>query len=332
MKSHRTPYNQTRRVMAILKILCTARGALSIENIVEKLPDYNIEPDDGGQNKRSIQRDIAFLRDEMGYKIDTLRGEGYVLHGTNEVLPIFFSKEELEALTMGRTLFSYYDGTHFGDAIESVYGKIDTIYRKNRFSEDETLEKLENQFMLHKGPRRLFVKERELLKTVTDAFKQSLTMTMIYRKSDGTTHTYQIKPHKLILYKESLYLLALPADSSASKEFRIYLVNRISSATLTEKKFKPISTIAYEKKINNSFGISSDGPLKRVIIGFDAGIAPYIAERQWHESQRIEETLHGINLIMKVYINGELANWIRSFGGKVTSIEPKEILDLVKGK
>ena len=207
----RTPYNQVRRILAILRILCLSPGPLNITKILDKLSSYDIDPDDRGQNPRSIHRDIAFLRDEMGYQIENKRGQGYFLHGKEQVLPIIFTKSELQTLCLGRELLSAFDGTAFGDSINNIYGKITAIYKKNKFDENKVLTSLEDSIIFHSGPKRGYKTKRNILEQIINAIMEQRVIKITYgRLRDKTPLNFEVKPLRLIVYNNSFYLLGLP--------------------------------------------------------------------------------------------------------------------------
>ena len=328
--AERNAYSQLRRVTAILRMLCFARGPLPIDGMIRKLPEYGVEPCVPGQDPRTIKRDIAFLRNGMGYHIDTIRGQGYFLQASNEVLPLTFTKEELQALCLGQELFSPFEGTHFGDAIEQVYKKISRIYQKNVNVENEKIQRLENAFLIHTGPIRRYDSKKEIIKKLFDAILEQTEIELRYPFDDNLTGAILlVQPHKLIIYKESFYLLGIHKGKSSSG-FRTYLIDRIIDVTVTDRKFKPKNTSNYEKDLDDSFGILVYGEKKTVRILFDNGIAKYLQERVWHPSQKFKQLRNGLQMEMDILVNEEVAAWLKGFGAAVKKVEPKELRKMVQ--
>lgn len=329
---HRTPYNQTRRIFAVLRILCEAQAPLTLEEIKDELSFYHIEKDEVGISDRNLQRDIAFLKKELGYDITGGATRGYLLHADNPVLPVLFTKEEVEALLLGRRLFMPFDDTHWGDAIDSLYEKIRTIYHK-RSLPNERFDNAELAFIMNPvAQRRWDSEKKEILHTIYRAMQSRSELLLTYsiaKVPEGTPlHVY---PHKLIIHKESIYLLALPSRSKKNKKLRLYLIDRIRAVKPTDRTFTPVSTRAFEEMLDNSFGVMIKGPLRTVRIVFTPDMQRYISERIWHPSQKITQVPDGVCLRMEVYVNEELASWICGFGHKAIRVEPKKLAKLVQG-
>ena len=61
-------------------------------------------------------------------------------------------------------------------------------------------------------------------------------------------------------------------------------------------------------------------------IHFTAQWASYVSEREWHASQATEALPDGgLELTMEVGGSQELANWVLSFGGGATVLEPASL-------
>jgi predicted DNA-binding transcriptional regulator YafY len=66
------------------------------------------------------------------------------------------------------------------------------------------------------------------------------------------------------------------------------------------------------------------GPPEHIEIAFDAGIADYVAAREWHPSQRLTTGADGqVLMSLDVCIDRALVSWILSFGpfARVTAPE-----------
>ena len=54
------------------------------------------------------------------------------------------------------------------------------------------------------------------------------------------------------------------------------------------KEFEPPDHLSVDERLSNAFGISSEEPMD-VVVRFTEEQAPYIRERIWHPSQKLEE-------------------------------------------
>lgn len=79
-------------------------------------------------------------------------------------------------------------------------------------------------------------------------------------------------------------------------------------------------------KLDGSFGLFFEAKPERLVVEFTGIIATWIAERQWHASQQIEQSEKGVILTMEVGITPELEQWILSFGEHARVIEPARLV------
>ena len=84
--------------------------------------------------------------------------------------------------------------------------------------------------------------------------------------------------------------------------------------------------------LKDCFGITV-GPVRDVVLRFNANAAPYVKERVWHHSQKIEASENNhVTLEMRVGIAPELINWIMSFAPNVVVLEPPELAQQILQK
>ena len=75
------------------------------------------------------------------------------------------------------------------------------------------------------------------------------------------------------------------------------------------------------------------GETQEVKIRFSASQAPYIRERTWHPSQKIETEPDGsIILTLQVADFGEVKFWLIGFGVEAEVLEPAELRNDVKAE
>lgn len=85
--------------------------------------------------------------------------------------------------------------------------------------------------------------------------------------------------------------------------------------------------------LRDAFGITHGDRTFRVKLRFSAGVATYIAERQWHPTQKVIRKKDGsLELSMETRGWKELVRWILSWQPDVTVIEPKELRDRIRQK
>jgi predicted DNA-binding transcriptional regulator YafY len=146
-----------------------------------------------------------------------------------------------------------------------------------------------------------------------------------FSMSSGREKDYLIEPYRLVYSPTGLYVIAFVPEY---KKLRTFLVDRIRSISLHEERFTP-SEIP-EAVFAHSLGIN-EGPPEHIEIAFEARIAPYIRERQWHPSQTIADRKDGgIVLSLEVCNDWALRGWILSFGPVARVLAPAALAKQIK--
>jgi predicted DNA-binding transcriptional regulator YafY len=118
-----------------------------------------------------------------------------------------------------------------------------------------------------------------------------------------------------------MYLVAYDHRSS---EIRPFAVERISAAKPTNRRFEMPADFDFEKFSESAFNVIWGEP-QEVKIRFSPDQAPYIEERTWHPSQKIEKRADGsIDLTMRVANLWEIKRWLIGYGAdaQVRKIAP----------
>jgi predicted DNA-binding transcriptional regulator YafY len=82
-----------------------------------------------------------------------------------------------------------------------------------------------------------------------------------------------------------------------------------------------------EEYVGNALMVMRGAPLE-VRLRFDRKVAPWVGDRTWHPSQKIERTQGGaVVMTLQVADTSELVGWILSFGGGVRVLSPQSLRD-----
>jgi proteasome accessory factor B len=99
---------------------------------------------------------------------------------------------------------------------------------------------------------------------------------------------------------------------------------------LTTKRFRRPADFSIAEVLSGSFGVHSAGKKQRIRLQFDSFAARLVAERKWHESQRVRE-IAGDSIILELELGGleEIQRWILSWGKHARVLAPKELVTRV---
>jgi proteasome accessory factor B len=110
------------------------------------------------------------------------------------------------------------------------------------------------------------------------------------------------------------------------RQLRTFALPRMRSVKLTTKGFRRPADFSIAQILSGSFGVYSSGKKQSIRIQFDAFAARLVAERKWHESQRVREKRDG-SIILELELGGleEIERWILSWGKHAVVLGPKEL-------
>jgi predicted DNA-binding transcriptional regulator YafY len=264
-------------------------------------------------HQRTIRRDLAAL-EEAGFPLTVDRESGtprYQLAGKpfKKLTRLGFGLPEMCALYMSRSMIDALAAMPLRDDLARALAKIEeTLPDGVRRFLDELPGVLHAK--MEPGKRRNEKKMRELMPRVMESILEHKRIAMRYHSfSSGRVKDYVIEPYRLTYAQGGMYLAAWVEQYG---QVRTFAVERIRTYAETGEHFKTQKLSG--KPFQHSIGVHTGDPV-RVEIEFDRRIAAYVAERDWHESQRIVERPDGsLEMTLDVCIDPALRSWILSFG------------------
>jgi len=167
---------------------------------------------------------------------------------------------------------------------------------------------------------------QDVLQSLIPALLESRVCGVTYQTPTAeTTRSHWIHPYTLCLYNGGLYLFAHRPEDDA---LMVLSVERIHTISVEGRSFTKDPDILQrmEARRQRAFGIIDDDAELSVTLKFTAEQAPYVRERVWHPSQRLEDQEDG-SLILRFQASGEfeMMRWILGWGSEVEVIEPPEL-------
>src|SRR4029079_11728630 len=106
---------------------------------------------------------------------------------------------------------------------------------------------------------------------------------------------------------------------------------RMRDVRLTSTRFHRPADFSIGKLLRGSFGAHSGKEKYLIKLQFDSFAARLVAERSWHESQRIQSKRDGsITLTLELTGLQEIERWILSWGSHVQVLAPTELVKAVQ--
>ena len=277
---------------------------------------------------RTVQRDIDFMRDQLGLPIEyepTARAFRY----TREVMQfptMKISEGELVALSVARQALTQYHGTPFEKPLRDAFEKLTAGLRDQiQFAWSSNLSESISFRAVGQG-----VGDLNIFETASEAVLSREELIFEYRKlASDRSEQRCVQPLHLACIDNQWYLFGFDLDRSGS--VRTFALTRMQQLRNTGRTFVRPRHFSLDEHLADSFGVFSSPEPVQVRLRFDAFAGRLISERTWHASQQIEGTPEGgLELTMHVGISPEVERWILGWGDHVEVAEPPELRDTIR--
>jgi proteasome accessory factor B len=275
---------------------------------------------------KTIQRDIDFMRYRLGLPID-YHPQEFGFYYTEPVtgLPnVEVSEGEITALLVAQKALGQYKGTPFEQPLQSAFRKLtDGLKDRVSFSWHD----LEDAISFRSAGAS--VADLEMFEMVSKAVLRCVELEFEYRKLKSAGYEWRrVRPYHLGCLENQWYLFA---EDLERKQLRTFALPRMRKVRMTAKGFRRPADFSIAQILSGSFGVYSSGKKQRIRIEFDPFAARLVAERKWHESQRVRDTASG-SIILELELGGleEIERWILSWGKHARVLAPKELVTRIR--
>jgi predicted DNA-binding transcriptional regulator YafY len=146
-----------------------------------------------------------------------------------------------------------------------------------------------------------------------------------YKKLDAKAYEKRtVEPWHLACVAGQWYLLGYDQTREARRIFVLARMRNVCSAKLAFSALRP-GEADIQKLFQNSFQIwqTEDAKLLPIVLCFSGRAAQLVRERNWHPSQRIQESTDG-TLELRLTLNSfeEIVPWILSWGKNCRIVSP----------
>jgi predicted DNA-binding transcriptional regulator YafY len=283
-----------------------------------------------GVTKRTVQRDIQVLT-EAHFPVTSDMRNGTVfwhfMEGFHAEAPIALTLTEQMALYFSKGLFKPLQGGPIYESLESAIQKIGSQLPAQSFS---LLRGLENALAVRTFGFKDYSRSKQTIEAMTRAVFHKYRVRLTYQSPrDSKPTERELDPYRLWYVSNALYVVG---HDHLRNDLRVFAVDRIRSVSLTNHRFEIPEDFDFEVFTQTAFNMIW-GETQEAKIRFSASQAPYIRERTWHPSQKIEIEPDGsIILTLQVADLGEVKFWLIGFGAEAEVLEPAALRDDVKAE
>lgn len=283
--------------------------------------------------RKTIQRDITFMRDELGLPLvynDSLHGYFYDQDVTN--FPVFqTTAEELAGLFLARNALESVRGTPLADVLRSAFGKLTRgMAGKIQFSWAD-LDETFSRKSVEQSPRDV-KRFGELAKAILD----QKVVAFYYRKLGAdSAEPRRVYPLHLGEVDGGWYLIAHDLDRDALRTFSLPRMTRLKVSNV---RFERPLDFDGNKHLKQSFGVwhvAGDGARHLVRVELKNYAARLAQERRWHPTQEVfflNAKGSRIEIRFEVGRLEEVLRWVLSFGSQAKVLGPPELAEMVKSE
>jgi len=303
------------RQWTLIRMLDGCGSGRTVEELAESLQ----------VNVRTIRRDLKQLRD-LAVPIDEHEGKygrlTYRLSSTWHRAELRFTYEEAVALLLlARGFLERMAGTPFWRAARSAFRKINATLDDRAVRH---LEKLDGRLYQTNVGASDYSRKEALIDALMVGIEDRRIVNVTYQSLKATEPvTYDIYPYGMVYHRGSLYVIAY---APAHEQLRHYKVDRMVDADVSGLPFNRDESFDLTTYMKNSFGVfKGDGDVE-VVVRFNAQVARYVEESQFHESQKLKKQKDGSVIArFRLSTTEEIKWWILSFGSSATVLEPSEL-------
>ena len=278
-------------------------------------------------SQKTVQRDIDFLRDQLGAPIEYDRNrKGFYYTDASWFLPaLSLSEGDLFDLLVASRALEQYRGTPVARELERIFRKIAELMPEKISIRPELVF---SRFSFTSPPSKPV--NEKIWVTIVRGLQNQRVVKMKYGSFEsGEVKERLLSPYHIANLQGEWYVFGPTVDTG---EIRQFSLARIKSASLTNKPFDIPDTFDPGKMLQNTFGRFALGDhVQTVTLLFDKEIAPWVMERQWHPKQKVKKHKNGdIELTFKAAGLFEVFRWVLAWGHYVHVKGPAELKKWVR--
>jgi len=255
---------------------------------------------------------IEYDRDANGYYYNKDKAYKYELPG------LWFNASELYALLTTHKLLSSVDPGLLDSHIAPLKKKIEELLRTEKIPEGELSKRVR---ILKIASRRPNPKHFSLVAT------SLLTRKQLYIEYQGRERgkktTREVSPQRLIYYRDNWYL---DAWCHLREKLRSFSLDRIEQSKLIDLAASDIEESELDAHYASSYGIFAGKATHTARLKFNASVAKWVADEQWHPEQKGQFGIDGSYELEIPYRDArELIMDILKYGPNVQVLRPEPL-------
>jgi len=306
--------NATERFYRINQLI-SERGVVAVQDLQRTL---EVSP-------ATLKRDLAFMRERLNAPIVFDRDAGGYRFDKPGVGPRFqlpglwFSADEILALMSVHQMLDSLDaGGVLGKQIKPLLARLESALATAAAPAEEVLRRVK---VMPSQRRRVVVQWFELVGRALVARRR--IRIDYFTRSRNERSTRDVSPQRLVHYRNNWYL---DGWCHRSEGVRMFALDSIESAVLTDAKAKDVSLKQVDEETAGGYGIYRGKDLQWATLVFSPEAARWVRFEVWHEEQRTRELPDGRFELKVPYSQPiEIEMDVLRHGEHVEVIAPREL-------
>lgn len=277
-----------------------------------------------GVKADSVRRCIHMMRYGLNMPIEYVRergGYGYTQKVTHFPL-MMISEKQVTVLAMAQQIMKLCEGTDLHKEMENIL-KTAILNLGPEFA--DVFEKASKAVSFHTiGYAAPAKPEPKLFGGIMQSVMDGAELDLVYQspKVGVKPRKMAVRPLHLSNINHAWYVWL---EGNAGKPWKMALT-RIRSVERTTRLFTPAKPFDIDEELRDALGVFNSTKVVPVHARFTPEATPYILEREWHESMKLEVNPDGsLDLRMPAPLSPELHNLLLPWAGKMEVVGPVEL-------
>ncbi|MCX7009283.1 MAG: WYL domain-containing protein [Kiritimatiellaeota bacterium] len=271
-------------------------------------------------SQKTVQRDVDYLKYQLGAPLKYDREKkGFCYTNQTWFLPsLSLSEGDLFALLVASKALEQYRGTPVAKELERVFAKLTGMLPDKLSLRPELIF---SRFSFTAPPAKPV--DEKIWTCVVRGLLTQTKLKISYRSMEATAEKDRVlSPYHVANLQGEWYVFG---HSDIDGEIRQFALPRIQKAKLTDQHFDMPDDFDPDKMMANTFGRFVIGEKAHAVrLLFDAEVAPWVLERQWHPKQRTTTHTDGkVELSFPATGLFEVFRWVLAWGHLVRVLAPE---------
>jgi predicted DNA-binding transcriptional regulator YafY len=283
---------------------------------------------------RSLERIIELMRDVWKMPIGKPAGRGKGVGYTELVthFPILtLSETQVAVLAFAQQLMALFKDTPYFDAFRDVMRK--AIANTNAdFA--EVFAQFHEAVSFHTiGYAAPAMPDPGLIARLIRAVVERREIVLQHKsaKTGAKEKRVTIHPRHVANVNHAWYVWFDEPGVVSNEKRKKYALTRIKEVQQTGNHFKPTRKFDIYEELGTGVGAYNLEKTSDVRIRFDAEVATYILEKNWHDSQVLTQNADGsVEVQMQVCLSPELDNLVLPWAGRMEVLSPPELRERIR--